>query len=113
MLLRSGGIPCGDGWAFELKDDGFRAIVSTEDGLQVRSRRGWNMSDRLSELSELPPGLVLDGELVAFNEHGAPHWPLAERGAARPRLRIDQSDSSGLMTTVRMRSRPGVAHGCR
>ena len=44
MLLRPGGIPFGDGWAFELKWDGFRAIVSTEDGLRVRSRRGWNMT---------------------------------------------------------------------
>ena len=24
----------------------------------------------------LPRGLVLDGEIVAFNEYGAPHWPL-------------------------------------
>ena len=23
-----------------------------------------------------PPGLVLDGEIVAFNNVGAPHWPL-------------------------------------
>ena len=76
MLLRPGGIPSGDGWAFELKYDGFRAIVSTENGLQIRSRRAWNMSDRVPELRELPPGLVLDGELVAFNDGGAPHWPL-------------------------------------
>jgi ATP-dependent DNA ligase len=48
MLL----IPSGDGWAFELKYDGFRAIVSTERGLQVRSRRAWNMSDRVPELRE-------------------------------------------------------------
>jgi bifunctional non-homologous end joining protein LigD len=76
MLLRPGTLPRGDGWAFELKYDGFRAIVSTEHGLQVRSRRAWNMSDRVPELRELPSGLVLDGELVAFNEAGAPHWPL-------------------------------------
>ena len=76
MLLRPGPIPTGEGWAFELKYDGFRAIVSSEDGLQVRSRRAWNMTERVSELRELPPGLVLDGELVAFNDHGAPHWPL-------------------------------------
>jgi bifunctional non-homologous end joining protein LigD len=76
MLLRPGVIPSGDGWAFELKYDGFRAIVSTEDGFQVRSRRAWNMTDRVPELRELPPGLVLDGELVAFNAAGAPHWPL-------------------------------------
>jgi hypothetical protein len=42
----------------------------------VRSRRGWNMSERVTELATLPRGLVLDGELVAFNERGAPHWPL-------------------------------------
>jgi ATP-dependent DNA ligase len=35
MLLRPGGIPSGDGWAFEVKYDGFRAIVSTEDSLRV------------------------------------------------------------------------------
>ena len=38
MLLRPEPIPTGEGWAFELKWDGFRAIVSTEDGLRVRSR---------------------------------------------------------------------------
>jgi bifunctional non-homologous end joining protein LigD len=76
MLLRPGPIPPGDGWAYELKWDGFRAIVSTENGLEVRSRRNWNMTDRVPELRWLPKGLVLDGELIAFNDAGAPHWPL-------------------------------------
>jgi bifunctional non-homologous end joining protein LigD len=31
-------------YAFEVKWDGFRAIVSTEGALRVRSRRGWNMT---------------------------------------------------------------------
>ena len=72
MLLRPGAIPQGDGWSYELKWDGFRAIVSTEDGLRVRSRRGWNMTTHVPELETLPRGLVLDGELVAFNNEGAP-----------------------------------------
>ena len=76
MLLRPGQIPTAAGWAFEIKFDGFRAIMSTAKGLQVRSRRAWNMTDRVPELAKIPRGLVLDGELVAFNEHGAPHWPL-------------------------------------
>ena len=42
----------------------------------MRSRRGWNMAERVPELRNLPSGLVLDGELVAFNQAGAPHWPL-------------------------------------
>jgi excisionase family DNA binding protein len=29
MLLRSGPIPTGTGWSFEVKWDGFRALVST------------------------------------------------------------------------------------
>ncbi len=76
MLLRSGPIPSGVGWAFELKFDGYRGLVSTEDGLRVRSRRGWNMTAFVPELASLPGGLLLDGELVAFNDQGAPHWPL-------------------------------------
>jgi bifunctional non-homologous end joining protein LigD len=66
MLARSAPLPVGRGWSYELKWDGFRAIVSTEDGLRVRSRRGWNMTPVLPELRELPSGLVLDGELVAW-----------------------------------------------
>jgi bifunctional non-homologous end joining protein LigD len=65
MLSRPGPLPSGTEWFFELKWDGFRAIVSTEDGLYVRSRRGWNMTTVLPELRSLPAGLVLDGELVA------------------------------------------------
>jgi hypothetical protein len=75
MLARGGELPTGEGWAFEVKWDGFRAVVSTEDNLRVRSRRGWEMSDRLPELAELPGDLVLDGEVVAFNEEGVPHFP--------------------------------------
>jgi bifunctional non-homologous end joining protein LigD len=79
MLSRSGQIPNGAGWSFEVKWDGFRALVSTGNGLRVRSRRGWNMTGLLPELEELSHGLVLDGELVAFNEHGNPHFPLLSR----------------------------------
>jgi bifunctional non-homologous end joining protein LigD len=76
MLARPGELPTGEGWAYEVKWEGFRAIVSTENGLRVRSRRGWNMTDRLRELAEMPAELVLDGEIVAFDEAGLPHWPL-------------------------------------
>ena len=36
-----------------MKWDGVRALVSTEDGLGVRSRRGWDMTGRLPELGKL------------------------------------------------------------
>ena len=66
MLSRIAPLPVGRGWSYEVKWDGFRAIVSTEDGLRVRSRRGWNMTPVLPELRKLPTGLLLDGELVGW-----------------------------------------------
>jgi hypothetical protein len=76
MLARSGPIPRRGGYAYEVKWDGFRAIVATEDGIAVRSRRGWNMTELVPELDRLPSGLVLDGELVAFGDDGRPSFPL-------------------------------------
>jgi bifunctional non-homologous end joining protein LigD len=76
MLARSGPIPTRGDWAFEVKWDGFRAIVSTENGLRVRSRRGWNMTDLVPELATLPITATLDGELVAFGPDGSPDFPL-------------------------------------
>jgi bifunctional non-homologous end joining protein LigD len=80
MLTRAGELPLGPGYAYEVKWDGFRAIVSTIDGLRVRSRRGWNMTNRLPELAGLPERLVLDGEVVAIDDDGRPSFPrLANR----------------------------------
>jgi bifunctional non-homologous end joining protein LigD len=77
MLARSGPIPTRGDWTFEVKWDGFRAIVSTECApLRVRSRRGWDMTPLVPELSALPVSATLDGELVAFGEDGAPDFPL-------------------------------------
>jgi len=78
MLSRAGPLPSGSGWSFELKWDGFRALVSTDDGFHVRSRRGWNMTSVLPELRALPAGLVLDGELVAW-KGSEPYFPLVCR----------------------------------
>jgi ATP-dependent DNA ligase len=58
-----------------VKWDGFRAVVSTESGLRVRSRRGCDMTPLLPGLHELPVGVVLDGELVAWDD-GARHAAL-------------------------------------
>ncbi len=74
MLARSGAIPSGD-YAFELKWDGFRAIVGRNGGFGVRSRRGWDMTKLLPEFADLPASGIFDGELVAFAD-GRPHFPL-------------------------------------
>jgi ATP-dependent DNA ligase len=58
MLSRPGPLPSGSGWSLEVKWDGFRAIVSTEDELRVRSRRGWNMTPVLPDPERPRPRLM-------------------------------------------------------
>ena len=77
MLARSGPLPELGNWAFEVKWDGFRALVSTAGGLGIRSRRGRDLTEIVPELDELPGGLVLDGELVAFDDDGLPSFAWA------------------------------------
>jgi bifunctional non-homologous end joining protein LigD len=68
-------LPASGDYAYELKWDGFRAIVSTEGELRVRSRRGWDMTEHVGFLAQLPARAVLDGELVALDAAGKPDFP--------------------------------------
>jgi bifunctional non-homologous end joining protein LigD len=80
MLARPSDLPPGSGYAFDVKWDGFRAVVSTVETLTVRSRRGWDMTHAVPELERLPMGLILDGELIALGDDGLPSFPrLSER----------------------------------
>jgi len=81
MLARSAPLPSGPVWSFEVKWDGFCAVVSIEDGLRVRSRRGWDMTDAVPELHGLPPEVVLDGELVAWQDV-EPWFPMSAIGCS-------------------------------
>jgi bifunctional non-homologous end joining protein LigD len=80
MLARPSELPHGSGYAFDVKWDGFRALVSTVGGLTVPRRRGWDMTHAVAELERLPEGLVLDGELIALGDDGLPSFPrISER----------------------------------
>ena len=64
-------LPAGDGWSYEPKWDGFRAIAFV-DGADVylQSRNGRPLRRYFPEL-EFPEGrYVLDGEIVLFDERG-------------------------------------------
>jgi ATP-dependent DNA ligase len=75
MLAKSGPIPTRGGYAYEVKWDGFRALVSTRP-FRVRSRRGWDMRPMLQEFADLRPHGICDAELVAFGEDAKPDFPL-------------------------------------
>lgn len=73
-------LPGGDGWAFEVKWDGVRAIAYSEGGrVRLESRNLLDITKQYPEVIELGGALgahqaVLDGELVAFGDDGRPSF---------------------------------------
>jgi bifunctional non-homologous end joining protein LigD len=64
-----------EGWIFELKHDGFRALARKDrTGVQLRSRSGRSMATAFPEvvaaLARLPVDAVLDAELVVPTADG-------------------------------------------
>jgi ATP-dependent DNA ligase len=70
------GLPAGDGWLFEPKWDGFRAIVFRDgDRVYVQSRDQRPLDRYFPELdaelrASLPARCVVDGEIVIATAHG-------------------------------------------
>jgi bifunctional non-homologous end joining protein LigD len=73
-------------WAFELKYDGFRAVTAIVDGsVAMWSRNKLDLAPRFpsvaAALSKLKlPEVVLDGEVVVLDDHGAPRFQLLQQG---------------------------------
>lgn len=65
-------LPSGDGWAYEFKWDGVRALVDVNDGgVRVSSRAGNDITGGYPELVAQATDIedaLLDGEIVAFDE---------------------------------------------
>lgn len=84
MLATAGGLPRDDdGWAYEVKWDGVRALVAVEQGrLRMASRRGNDVTAAYPELAGLCRQLgatsaLLDGEVVTFRG-GLPDFGLLQ-----------------------------------
>jgi bifunctional non-homologous end joining protein LigD len=77
--------PDADGWAFELKWDGVRALLRVAGGeVRITSRRGEDVTERYPELAGIGAGLgnhdaLIDGEIVAFDPEGKPSFQLLQR----------------------------------
>jgi bifunctional non-homologous end joining protein LigD len=77
--------PTGDGWAYEIKWDGIRALGYVSAGkLKLSARRGADHTPRYPELVSFPEALggrdaILDGEIVAFDDEGRPRFQLLQR----------------------------------
>ncbi len=84
MLATLGALPVDDdAWAYEFKWDGMRAVSYVDGGrIHVESRNGNDLTTSFPELRALGEQLgsrrvVLDGEIVAFDEDGTPSVPTA------------------------------------
>jgi bifunctional non-homologous end joining protein LigD len=82
MLATAGALPPDDGrWAYEVKWDGVRALVSVApDGVRLVSRNGNDVTGGYPELAqvEAPGPVLLDGEVVAFDAAGLPDFGLLQ-----------------------------------
>lgn len=72
-------LPAGDDWSYELKLDGYRAVVMrTARTTTIFSRRGNKLNDKFSQLANafdfLPAGTIIDGEIVALDDRGRPSF---------------------------------------
>jgi bifunctional non-homologous end joining protein LigD len=79
-------------WMWEPKLDGYRALAFIdEDGVKLRSRRGLELGKDFPKLiaelgKQLVNGMVLDGEVVAFDENGKPSFgAMQNRGSGAER----------------------------
>jgi len=76
-------------WTYEMKYDGFRAITAIVDGrIAMWSRNELDLAPRFPVIAAAMPKIkvknaVLDGEIVALDDKGAPRFQLLQQGDQR------------------------------
>jgi len=85
LLLRADKLPEGDGWLYEVKFDGYRALAIKGGGqVRLRSRNDRDFTKRyprvVAALRELPDETVIDGEVVALDASGKPVFSRLQNG---------------------------------
>jgi bifunctional non-homologous end joining protein LigD len=68
-------LPQGQEWLYEVKFDGYRCLAGRDStGATLWSRRGNLFTDQFPQIARacgrLPPGTLVDGEIVALDENG-------------------------------------------
>lgn len=77
-------MPIGTDWLYEVKWDGVRALIFVEkDRVRILSRKGTSIEKQYPELLTIAESLeadsaILDGEIVCFDENGAPSFQLLQ-----------------------------------
>lgn len=70
--------PSGEGWVHEIKFDGYRVQARIESGkVTLKTRKGLDWTTKFGNLAKAfrsLPDSIVDGEIVALDEHGAPDF---------------------------------------
>jgi bifunctional non-homologous end joining protein LigD len=87
LATLSADLPTGDGWLFEIKWDGYRAISDVVSGeARLTSRNGNDLTARFPSVARgieravRTPNCVLDGEVCALDERGRSSFSLMQQG---------------------------------
>ena len=108
--------PAGANWVHEIKFDGYRVQLHVEDGAAtLKTRKGLDWTEKFGaiakEASRLPDGII-DGEIVALDENGAPNFAALQAALSERRTKdliffafdllfADGADLRGLPLTER------------
>jgi bifunctional non-homologous end joining protein LigD len=70
--------PSGDGWAHEIKFDGYRVQIRVENGqATLKTRKGLDWTAKFGAIAEEAaklPDAIIDGEIVALDKDGNPNF---------------------------------------
>ena len=83
-------LPVGDDWTYEVKFDGYRALLMKDgERLQIRSRNDKDLTGTYPAVAEAGRRLqatqaVVDGEIVAVDANGRPSFQALQHRAAHP-----------------------------
>jgi len=87
-------LPDGPEWGFELKLDGYRALI-IKDGakIQIRSRNDKDLARMYPSLTKAAAKVhaeqaVIDGEVIALDENGRPSFQALQHRTSRPKHQI-------------------------
>jgi bifunctional non-homologous end joining protein LigD len=88
LATLAGEVPRGDGWLFEVKWDGFRAVARLDGGeARLTSRRGNDLTERFAvvaralERAVRTSDCVLDGEVCALDDRGRSSFSVMQQGS--------------------------------
>jgi bifunctional non-homologous end joining protein LigD len=112
-------LPEGEAWLYEVKWDGYRALIlKTGDQVKIRSRNDNDFTLKFPSIARAATGLkadrlALDGEIVALAPNGRPSFQALQHGAqigyqiafyTFDVLHLDGTDLGGRPLTERRRA---------